>query len=284
MKQSSILDQLESTEIKVSQLASEGSESNSRYLEPAVVRPDIYTYAWIFRSVEEDRVVLPKLEQLDARLHCIMPGEYEYMLNYLKFSEIHFDRTFTEMPKLYQTRTLLENDNYHGQWLLQFRISQKMTLRTTFRLFLSIGDWIHEIHNMGTLESFLYESDGRYYRKILKTDADYFYGSKIIKRGKKQVQPGQVDLIDKLLEMSTESNTIPYDRDRYKIYCKIYDHYAETRKDIPLISFEILEKCTNDLRNTFKTVNEIRYAAANNLISGFTDLSDALIVRQIVSR
>lgn len=220
-----LLDQLEPTKVIIQKLE---SESNDKYLEQAVVQPAVYSYAWIFCSNDTDEETLLRLEELNARLQRVLIDDYT--LNYLKPDLFHYHELIEELPPIYKLPDLF-NERNHSTWILQFNLSQKMTPKSIFRLFTSIGDWINEINNLGTMDSVIYESNRKKYFKLLNADADFYYGCGIIKRGKKQLQPGPVDLINKLVRLVKCSihlchNEIDYSEE----FFIIYKHYAETRK------------------------------------------------------
>ena len=75
-----------------------------------------------------------------------------------------------------------------------------------------------------------------------EVDGDAFYGSSIIKRGRKQLQPGAVDLINKLCKIVSKSKhigrtDIPY----AKVFSEIYKHYSVTRHGIQTNVFSAIQ-------------------------------------------
>lgn len=249
---STILDQLEPSKINVRQIMS-NDESVCKYFKPADVLPNLYTHAWLFYSIDDDENAIEGLEELDARLKCIFIDDYS--LNYFKPDLLAYDKIFNQLNPQYKLNEF-PNSNEHHTWILQFNLPKKMMPRQVFRLFTSMCDWIGNIHGRNALDTYLYESNGKQYILLSEVDGDAFYGSGIIKRGQKQLQPGAVDLINKLCKIVSKSKhigrtDIPY----AKAFSEIYKHYAVTRHSIQTNVFssiqaiEMMKTMSNSISN-----------------------------------
>lgn len=219
--------------------------NSSQFLDELVISPKEYTNAWIFYSQDDDEYVLERLENLSSRLERVLTGKF--CINYMAPRLCDYRSEFDSLPSLFSLEEK-SDEQRHTRWLLQFNIPRLMPACSIFRLFVSLGDWISELHRTTHNDSILYESNGVIYLNKIATGADFFRECYKIKRGLRQRKTNANELTNKLyLFASCSYNLYRYDYHFHEKFTEIYNHYAETRhnyqeKISPFINVEEVAK------------------------------------------
>ena len=252
----SILDYLEPTRVVLPQPSTEHD-----FLAPAVIRPDVYSHAWVFCSTDEDEYVLEHLENLCARLERVFDEPFE--INRMRPAPFAYAELFDVLPVVFRHKDSGDYD-VKNRWILQFNLRRKLTPKSVFRIIVSMTYWICDINDKSTLASVIYESNGSVYGRLLDATEGFYSGCLRIKRGEGQVQPGKILIVEQLMTLTGRSDI--FFRDDYdwfyKEYTAVYQHYKETRHGLSANSYIRVEEAIESMQKLSQAATALTVAVS----------------------